>query len=170
MEIWKEVKNFHNYQVSNYGKVRSLNYNHTGETRELSQIKKSGYLYVNLFNDKGYKSYAVHRLVARAFVPNIYGKREVNHIDENPLNNNANNLNWMSPKENCNHGTRNARIGSIISRAQSKPIVAIKIDNSSRIYFKNSVEAEKQGFCRSSIRACISGKQKLHKGYTWERL
>lgn len=60
----------------------------------------------------GNKTEYVHRIVARARVenPNPDGLKYVNHKDEDPSNNRADNLEWCTHKYNCNYGTRNKRI------------------------------------------------------------
>ena len=108
-EIWKTViidgEIYENYEVSNLGKIRSLNYNRSGEVKELRLIvSKGGYLTVNLCKDGKYKMYTVHRLVAFAFIPNddSENKTDVNHIDEDKSNNTVENLEWCTKKQNIN--------------------------------------------------------------------
>lgn len=118
-EVWRSVKDFEGiYEVSNLGRVRSLDrevpHKNLGIQRRkgkiLSQKVHKGYLKVNL-NKSGQKSQPfVHRLVAESFVPNPDNKIQVNHVDEDCKNNSCTNLEWCTPKENCNHGTRNERI------------------------------------------------------------
>lgn len=73
-------------------------------------IDSWGYGKVNLSKKGKVKAHKIHRLVAEAYIPNPNNLRDVNHLDENKLNNSINNLCWCSHKDNCNYGTRNQRI------------------------------------------------------------
>ena len=107
MEEWRDIKGYEGkYQVSNLGRVRSLNFNKTGKIKELSYAKRRGYLGVTLFKDKKPKTFAVHRLVAEMFIPNPNNYPQVNHKDENKLNNNVENLEWCTVLYNNCYGTR----------------------------------------------------------------
>ena len=101
-EIWKDIKGYEGkYQVSNLGRVKSLNYRRTGKEGFIKMYdNKNGYLYVNLNG----KFCRVHRLVADTFIENPNKLTDVNHIDENKYNNCVNNLEWMSHKDNVNYG------------------------------------------------------------------
>lgn len=93
-EIWKPIEGTEGrYEVSNTGKVRSLNFNHTGVTKEIKQkIDKYGYCTIHYFIN-GKRIYTtVHRLVAQAFIPNPQNLPAVNHKDANKKNNHADNL------------------------------------------------------------------------------
>ena len=106
------------YQVSNLGNVKSLNYNHTGKEKILKPGKnKGGYQVVALSKDGKAKWFRVNRLIAFLFIlnDNPEHKTEVNHIDENKENNSASNLEWVTPKQNSNHGTRNKRVAEALS-------------------------------------------------------
>lgn len=98
-EIYKDIKHYPKYQVTSWGRVINK------ETmRFLAQDETpKGYLRVDLINDNGRKHFKVHRLVAEAFIPNPYGKPQVNHIDGNPANNSVTNLEWVTNKENYEH-------------------------------------------------------------------
>lgn len=99
-EIWKDVVGFEGlYMVSNLGRVKSLNYNHTGQERILRANGKR-YLMVVLSKNKKKYPLLVHRIVATAFAPNPQNKKTVNHIDGNKLNNNDWNLEWNTQSEN----------------------------------------------------------------------
>lgn len=103
-EIWKDVKGYEGlYEISNKGNVKSLNYNKTGIEKELKQaINTHGYCFVQLSNRK---KKLIHRLVADAFIPNTDNLPQVNHKDENKLNNCAENLEWCTAEYNTNYGT-----------------------------------------------------------------
>lgn len=109
-EKWQDIQQFEGYEVSNLGKVRGKDRfvkRKTGlcfvKGKELKQVfNKKGYPEVR-FRQKGTHTKLVHRLVANAFIPNIYNKPQVNHIDGNKLNNFANNLEWSTNSENQKH-------------------------------------------------------------------
>lgn len=120
-EIWKDIPDFEGlYQVSNLGNVKTLDkYVGTGikhnskvkrKEKLLKQYNKRGYLQVSLSKNHKRYYFSVHRLVAQAFIPNPDNLLQVNHKDENPMNNCIENLEWCTAKYNCNYGTRNKRI------------------------------------------------------------
>lgn len=113
-EIWKDVKDYEGlYQVSNYGRVRSLNRfvsckNNTTMfcKGKLLNIHKNDYLFVRLYKKSVPKIKYIHKLVAEAFIPNPNDYPQVNHKDENKLNNNINNLEWCTIVYNNSYGNR----------------------------------------------------------------
>jgi hypothetical protein len=96
-EVWKTIDGFDNYEVSSFGNVRNKT---TG--RILKPCAKSGYYSVGLSNVKT-KTFRIHQLVAKAFIPNPENKSQVNHKDKNSLNNKLSNLEWNTNKENSIH-------------------------------------------------------------------
>lgn len=113
MEIYRnlEFMGFPNYEISNYGNVISLNYAQSKKPKLLTPLKKKGgYLGIHFSKEGKQYSFAIHRLVAVAFIPNPNELSEVNHIDEDKTNNRVENLQWVTPKQNSNHGTRNERL------------------------------------------------------------
>ena len=103
-EIWRKIEGFEKYEVSNLGRVRSLNYRQTGESKTLRLCKNStGYLHVDLYKNGNRYYKKVHRLVANAFIPNIDNKPQINHIDGNKINNRVDNLEWVTASENIHH-------------------------------------------------------------------
>ena len=121
LEIYAPIKGYTDYLVTSHGRVISLRDNH-GKYRlkELKLIITRGYLYVNLHKNGKIFFKTVHRLVAQAFIPNPENKPQVNHIDEDKTNNHVSNLEWMTARENVNHGTRNERASKILSDGRLK--------------------------------------------------
>ena len=102
-EEWKDVKGFEGlYQISNYGRIKSLRFN---KVRLMKPFIKSYYM-VELCVNSVRKTFMVHRLVAEAFIPNPENKPQVNHIDGNKLNPRVDNLEWCTPSENLKHAYR----------------------------------------------------------------
>ena len=191
-EVWKDIEGFEGlYQVSNIGNVKSL-VNNKGVAREkvLKPTIVSVYLHVNLYKNKTRKTYNVHRLVAKAFLPNPQNYPCVNHRDENGENNNVENLEWCSYKYNTNYGSRNERAGKAntnnqnrskaISKALtnntkiSKAVVAFKKDELVMV-FPSTNEAGRQGFDQSNVAACCRNcymreGNNVYKGYEWRYL
>ena len=100
-EIWKDIIGFEGiYEISNLGRIRRIK---TG--RILSTRRSDGwYITVTLYKDKKKYGKLLHRLVAETFVPNPYNLPEVNHIDEDKINNRADNLEFCDHKYNINYG------------------------------------------------------------------
>jgi len=113
MEIWKDIEGYEgSYQVSNYGRVKSLNrlvirkdgVLLTYRGRILRSRKSSSGYYNGLLCKKGNQTnYQISRLVAKAFISNSENKSEVNHKDGIKTNNFATNLEWCTRSENQHH-------------------------------------------------------------------
>lgn len=132
----------------------------------------NGYGMVNLLN-KDHKACTkrVNRIIANTWLPNPNNLPQVHHIDENKLNNSADNLMWVTMKENMNAGTVKKRIGMSNSKAllnnkkTSRPVVLTNIKDGSKLYFPSTKEARRHGFRPDGI---LNGSQKTTKGYTAE--
>lgn len=119
-EVWKNVKGYERYyQVSNLGKVKSLERiikhwkggNKTLKERILKPGKsEEGYLLVVLHMNKKGKTKRIHRLVAETFIENQENKPQVNHINGIKDDNRTINLEWVTAKENVNHGYKTGLI------------------------------------------------------------
>lgn len=114
-EVWKDIEGYEGlYQVSNTGRVKHLPYtlnnisgSHYMDERILKQNpNNSGYLMVGLYKNKKGLNKTVHRLVAKAFVENKKGLLEVNHRNEIKTDNRAENLEWVTHRQNSTHGTK----------------------------------------------------------------
>lgn len=178
-EIWKDIKNYEGlYQVSNLGRVKSLDRvlkQKNGIEKRVKGIilkqncKKTGYLTVVLQKNNKQKTMLVHRLVAEAFIPNEENKPQVNHINEIKTDNRADNLNWMSSKENNNWGTKRERTSKTkINGKKSKKIKQYSLKGKFIQEFPSMREAERQGYDRKGIYNCIKGLQETSKGFIWK--
>lgn len=104
MEIWKDIAGYEGfYKISNLGKIKSLPRKGVKEKILNPSKNNRGYLRVGL-SAKGKVRYdSIHRLVAETFIENPKKMPEVNHIDGNKLNNNIENLEWVTKSENEKH-------------------------------------------------------------------
>lgn len=186
-EIWKDIPGFEQfYQVSNLGRVRSKdhirnNHYYKGKIRK-PQNNGHGYLFVMLsINGKHYQRY-VHRLVAKAFIPNIHNYSEINHKDEDPSNNKATNLEWCTPKQNSNYGNHRLHLSQSSKQSEqkhiacinngmktAKPVIQLTLNGKVVKCWESMEQAAKQGgFSTCNIRQCCNGQYKQHKGYKWK--
>lgn len=118
---WRYVVGYEGlYKVSTEGNIKSIRRN-----KILSpNTNKDGYKRVSLYKNKASKHYSVHRLVAQAFIPNPDNLPQVNHIDEDKSNNCVSNLEWITPKDNCNYGTRNRKV----ALSKNKPVLQLSLE------------------------------------------
>lgn len=161
-EIFREIDGFPDYEVSNIGRVCSFK----GEYPKILKPRKNhkGYLIVGIYSGGKKVTKKVHRLVAKAFVPNPENKPEVNHIDEDKENNVAENLEWVTCKENNNHGTRNRRM----AEAQGKAVVQYTTEGVFLAEYPSIKEAGRvTGINKSHICQVCRGKEKTAGGYIW---
>ena len=197
MEIWKEIKDYPNYMVSNLGRVKSLNYNRTG-VEQIRKLKKNdkGYLSINLSKNNNVKWFFVHRLEAIAFdlpipehLKNIpIEKLEINHKDENPQNNHLDNIEWTDSKGNKDWGDYKKRLSESLKKYErteehkrkiaaanvngklSKPVLQIDKDTNEVIAeFPSASEVERQlGYSQGNISLCCNGKQNTAYCFKWK--
>jgi hypothetical protein len=99
-EVWLEIPEYPNYEVSSFGRVYSRKYK-----RIMSPSKKDDGGRMVKLRKRGLKvkANAIHRLVAKAFIPNPENKPAVDHIDCNRSNNHVSNLQWCTLGENTHY-------------------------------------------------------------------
>lgn len=181
VEVWKDIEGYEGlYQVSDQGRVKSLNYKHTGKEKILNTWKTfDGYLYVDFYKDKQRKHFKIHTLVAKAFIPipeclkHLIGQYhksgkpmlEINHINENHKDDNSvKNLQWCEASYNVNYGTRNERV----AKALSIPILQYTTGGIFIREWESTRKAERElGLRGHSITSCLKGRLKSAGGYLW---
>ena len=136
----------------------------------------NGYFYVGLWKNGKRKTCSVHRLVAFTFLDNPENKPQVNHKDEDKTNNfvflnedgsvdkEKSNLEWSTPEENSNHGTRTERS----AKARSKRVLQLSLSGDLIREWPSVSECGRNGFDHSAVCKCCNGKQKTHKGFRFQ--
>ena len=172
--MWKNIKGYEGlYQISDKGEVRSLNYRNTGRVQVLKPNKNNcGYLQVLLCKNGKMKRYLVHRLVAEAFLPNPSNLPQINHKDENPLNNCVENLEFCDSRYNNNFGTRNQRIAEkltgVYNTKKSKPVRQYDLQGNFIKEFPSTHEVQRKfGYNQGNISSACNGKRQTANGYRW---
>lgn len=169
--MWKEIPGYSNYLVSDFGDV----YSKESKKKLKNSISKFGYARVTLYKSNGEKhKIMVHRLVALAFIDNPQNLPQVNHINEDRLDNRAVNLEWCSSSYNINYGSRNQKVSYkmrlLKETTSAKQIAQIDMETGKTIkVWKSMREIERElGFPHSNIYACCSGKRKTRGGFVWQ--
>lgn len=180
-EVWMDVDGYEGfYQVSNLGRIKRVEHSdrlgHVFRERLLTITPdKRGYARVHLSKDGVAEWISVHRIVAKAFVPQKPGCNVVNHLDNNPSNNSADNLEWTTSKGNMQHATMQGRMRynpdnlKKAQRAKEIPVIAIK--DGRRTWYKSGSEAGRLLGVSSGHIAAACRKEYGYKtvgGYEWE--
>lgn len=162
-ELWKVIEEYPDYEVSNQGRVRRL------------RGQKGAHLMKAMKNDRGYPQVRltmlpkratadIHRLVGKAFVANTLNKACINHIDCNPQNNFAENLEWCTQAENIAHSRK---LGRYPNHWQGKRSPAAKLSDAQVRAIRQEYEssqishaklAEKYGTNKKTITNIINRK------------
>ena len=161
-EIWKDIDGYEGfYKVSSKGNIYSVvrkdsRGNKCGGRMLRPGCHIDGYLQVNLYKNGIAKRKPIHRLVAEAFIPNTNGFPQVNHRDEDKVNNNVENLEWCTSKYNNSHGTRIERL--------SKKVRAVNIKTGEVVTFNSTREAGRKGYRSSNVSEACRGVYKTNTG------
>ena len=160
------------YEVSNFGNVRSLNYNREKRIKILKTgLDGWGYLYVALTKNKKARNKKIHRLVAENFIPNNNKFEQVNHIDGNKKNNNVNNLEWCNRQHNMQEAFRLGLVGRPKSKEhyKSKKVNQYDLEGNLIKTWDCIRDIERElNFRHTNIGACCRGKLKRAYGYVWK--
>ena len=175
-EIWKKLKDNGFYEISNYGRFRSLDrYVKNGNGVRIAKGKiikptltRNGYLEYSYKVDGKRKVILAHRLVAMHFIENPNNLPQINHKDENIKNNVVTNIEWCSAKYNANYGTRNERCLKSNEKYFKKVKQFDKNHNFIKEYKSLGIASKEiNGDISAIIRVC-KGKQKTAYNYIWE--
>jgi hypothetical protein len=171
IEEWKKINEYENYEVSSFGRIRNKI-----TTRILKAANKGGYYCVGLSKGKT-KTFSVHQLVAKAFIPNPENKTQINHKDKNGLNNNIKNLEWNTNKENSIHRSNG------VKQTTNQNLQIYRIDlNTNEILSKyDSIEegakwviyqklTSNLNSARCCISSCIREVTKSSYGFKWKKV
>ena len=187
-ELWRDIKFVNNgkvydytgiYQISSKGRVKQLAYTDAKGNKRKEKIMKNkkdkhGYLFIALTKNYKRNYFSIHRLVALCFIPNPNNLPQVNHIDENKLNNTIGNLEWCTSKYNINYGNHNERV---VTTKKAKrlyktknvciPIPVYCITNDT-VYESATKAAIQLNLDSSQITKCCRFKINSTKGYQFK--
>lgn len=186
-EIWKAVEGTNGrYEVSNTGKVRSMNYGgHNGVVREMRPTKDyKGYMRVRITRAGKSTTVKVHREIAKAFIPNPQNKPEVNHINGDKTDNRVENLEWVTASENTSHAynsglkeetrERCRQMGATVGRKalaidrenRKTPVTAVRLSDGATFEYSSQAEAAAETKTpQGNIHKVLNGKRKSANGY-----
>ena len=173
------------YQVSNLGRFKNLNYRNTGKAELLNPgTNKDGYLQVCLSKNGEYKMCLFHRLIAETFLPNPENKPYINHKiegdkgkkinmvifnEDGTVNKERTTIEWCTPKENNDYGTRNERVAKANTNGiRSKPVLQLSLTGDLIREWPSVGECGRNGFNKGAVAACCRGEKPQYKGFRWE--
>ncbi len=179
-EIWKPIVGYENlYEVSNIGRVRSLDRFVSAKLNSVShkkgqllkpRIDHKGYARVCLSKNGKGKHFRIHRLVALTFILNPNNLPQVNHKTGNKLQNNIENLEWITNLDNMRHAWKNGLKNNDFIRGENHPKAILTSDLVRKIKqdyiprkFGPKTLAKKYGVARSNVKNIVLGK-------TWKHL
>ena len=183
IEQWRTAiydgETYEGFEVSNLGKILSLNYKNTGKPGLKNPIDNGcGYFQVGLSKNGKTKKCLVHRLIAETFLPNPENKPCINHKiegdegkkinmvifnEDGTVDEERTTIEWVTYEENNNYATRNERI----AKALSKPVLQLSLTGDLIREWESTQECGRNGFDQGAVAACCRGERKSHKGFRW---
>ncbi len=170
-EEWKSINDFEDrFEVSNFGRIKSINgRNNKGAPIIIKQyIEKNGYARVTIRkrNNKQKYKFSVHRLVGEYFIENPNSLPVINHIDNDPLNNNYKNLEWCTQLENLNHAKRQERLNIKGERHYNTSLTELDVLKIRETYSLGKISqlelGKKFGVGRCCIKSIVSRQSWAH--------
>ena len=185
-EEWKDISGYEGrYQISNMGRIRSLPRivkNGIGECHKKGKILKpqkavNGYMRATLCNEKYYKHFKIHRLVAEHYIPNPENKPQVNHINGDKTDNRVDNLEFCTHEENIKHAIKNGLIDLEkrklemikLGKKRAKKVNQYDLEHKFIKRWDSLKEAsETLNINYGNISSCCIGNHKTAGGFIWE--
>lgn len=174
-EIWRDIEEYKGlYQISNLGRIRSLDKKDSLNRRVKGKImkpivRKDKYLCVKLHKNSICKEQLIHRLVANAFIENKYNYKEINHKDENKQNNCVNNLEWCNRSYNINYGKANEMRRKALLNKRGKKVIQIDKNNKIIGVYQSIGEAYRiTNISKSKICMVCKGQREKVGNYFWQ--
>ncbi len=180
IENWYNTK-YEHYQVSNLGNARSVDHycNSKGGSVRFCKgkpltkkyDKTSGYYRISVRGNGKQRWVLLHRLIAETLIPNPTNLPQVNHKDENKLNNTVDNLEWCSASYNVNYGNRNKKCSEWQKQNNRvrKALLQYTLDGQFVAEYPSIAEASRQtGIFNHPIIRCCKGKSHTAGGYIWK--
>lgn len=185
MENWKSITGFEGlYKISTKGRVKSLSrkvYNQNGPYQIRERILKTtlndGYVYCKLYKEAVQHTIRVHRLVAKAFMPNPENKPRVNHLNSVRNDNRIENLEWATISEDLKHAYKYGnKVSNFVNKGKfgddhpmSVARYQYRLNGEFVARYGSSGEAERMtGISYKSIMEACSGRNKTAGGYIWQ--
>ena len=191
IEQWRtpiyDGETYEGFEVSNWGRIKSLNYRRTGRAELMTLIQgKDGYLRVGLSKNRKRDWFLVHRLVAETFLPNPEGKPCINHKiqgkkgkkinmvffnEDGTIDKERTTIEWVTYKENNDYGTHNERVAKANTNGKkSKKVLQLSLSGELIREWESTRECGRNGFNHGNVAACCRGNTRLktYKGFRWE--
>jgi len=171
-EIWRSLPGILGVEVSTLGNVRTLDRVVSSENRTrftkgkiLKQYDTTdGYLQVSIPVDGKWTSKKIHRLIAQTFIQNPDSLPEINHKDNNPLNNNESNLEWCTHEYNIAYREKYGTPAKDF--VQKSPVCAVNLKTQEKLWFESQMETGRAlGVSQGNIGSVIRGNRKQTGGY-----
>ena len=163
-EVWKSVNGYEGYyEISNLGRVASVNYAKMGIRKVLSPKHAAEYDKVVLALNGKHRCKNVHRLVAENFIPNPNNLEDVNHIDGNKRNNQVSNLEWVSRSDNVLHSIYT--LGNNPRDWTKTPVICV---DTGKIFETQTDASKTYGIPQGNIGLAARGIRKTAGGYRWK--
>lgn len=182
-ESWRDVVGYEGrYAVSSMGRIMCLSFDiithpygkehilhRDAHLLKPTPFKSTGYLYVMFRENNIRHKYSVHRLVAKAFLPNPNNYPQIDHIDNVRTNNEVSNLRWCDAYGNMNNPITRKKISSgLKGRPSPKRIPVVQIDKGELVnQYASAYQTRESGFCPQCVTSCCLKHHKHHKGYQW---
>lgn len=168
--MWKIIENYPMYRVNENGEIMFIGDKYHKQHIMKQHIASNGYNMLTLRDKDGKKHHVlVHRLVAKAFIPNPDNLPQVGHLDEDRQNNRADNLCWCTAKQNNNYGDHNKRVSEATMNKKGKKVRQYSLEGEFIKEYPSTREVQRQtGFFSSNIVNACNLPDRTAYNYKWK--